>query len=118
MVVMLITKLAGCHVLPQGIFPSQGLNPRLLCCLLHWQVGSLPAEPLRKPYLYLDPLIVGEENVQTAGLCHRFLVLGVSGEAGGLAVPLLPSVADAAGRGILAVQGTLKSLLHSCLENA
>ena len=38
-------------------------------------------------------------HMQTAGLCHRFLVLGVSGEAGGLAVPLLPSVADAAGRG-------------------
>ena len=25
----------------QGIFPTQGLNPCLLC-LLHWQVGSLP----------------------------------------------------------------------------
>ena len=25
----------------QGIFPTQELNPRLLC-LLHWQVGSLP----------------------------------------------------------------------------
>ena len=28
----------GCHVLLQGIFPAQGLNPRLL----QWQVGSLP----------------------------------------------------------------------------
>ena len=27
-----------------GIFPTQGLNPCLLC-LLHWQVSSLPAEP-------------------------------------------------------------------------
>ena len=31
----------GCHVLLQGIFPTQGSNPRLLH-LLHWQVGSLP----------------------------------------------------------------------------
>ena len=31
----------GCHVLLQGIFPTQGWNPRLLH-LLHWQVGSLP----------------------------------------------------------------------------
>ena len=28
----------GCHLLLQGIFPSQGSNPRLL----HWQVDSLP----------------------------------------------------------------------------
>ena len=38
----------GCHVLYQGIFPTQGLNP-LLLCLLHWQVGSLPLAQLRKP---------------------------------------------------------------------
>ena len=31
----------GCHVLLQGIFPTQGSNPHLLH-LLHWQVGSLP----------------------------------------------------------------------------
>ena len=31
----------GCHVLLQGIFPTQGWNP----CLLHWQVGSLSTEP-------------------------------------------------------------------------
>ena len=29
----------GCHALLQGIFLTQGLNPRPLC-LLHWQVGS------------------------------------------------------------------------------
>ena len=33
------------YFLLQGIFPIQGSNPRLLC-LLHWQAGSLPAEPL------------------------------------------------------------------------
>ena len=32
---------AGCHVLPQGIFQTQGLNLSLLR-LLHWQAGSLP----------------------------------------------------------------------------
>ena len=31
----------GCHFLLQGIFPTQGLNPHLLC-LLHWQADSLP----------------------------------------------------------------------------
>jgi len=31
----------GCHFLLQGIFPTQGLNPHLMC-LLHWQVDSLP----------------------------------------------------------------------------
>ena len=28
----------GCHILLQGIFPTQGSNPRLQ----HWQVDSLP----------------------------------------------------------------------------
>ena len=31
----------GCHFLLQGIFPTQRLNPHLLC-LLHWQKDSLP----------------------------------------------------------------------------
>ena len=31
----------GCHFLLQGIFPTQGLNLRLLH-LLHWQANSLP----------------------------------------------------------------------------
>ena len=38
----------GCHALFQGIFQTQGLNPRLLC-FLHWQVGSLPLVPPGKP---------------------------------------------------------------------
>ena len=33
---------------PPGIFPTQGLNPYLLC-LLHWQVESLPQSHLRSP---------------------------------------------------------------------
>ena len=35
----------GCHALLQGIFPTQGSNPRLLC-LSPWQEGSLPLLPL------------------------------------------------------------------------
>ena len=35
----------GCHALFQGIFPTQGLNPRLLCL----QPGSLPLAPPGKP---------------------------------------------------------------------
>ena len=38
----------GCHDLLQGIFPTQGSNPRLLW-LLHWQEGSLPLVPSGKP---------------------------------------------------------------------
>ena len=38
----------GCHVLLQRIFPTQGLNPRLLH-LLHWQACSLPLAPPGKP---------------------------------------------------------------------
>ena len=38
----------GCHVLLQGTFPTQGLNPCFLC-LLRWQAGSLPLAPPGKP---------------------------------------------------------------------
>ena len=38
----------GCHFLLQGIFPTQGSDPQLLC-LLHWQEGSLPLAPPGKP---------------------------------------------------------------------
>ena len=34
--------------LHQGIFPTRGSNPHLLC-LLHWQVGSSPLAPPGKP---------------------------------------------------------------------
>ena len=38
----------GCHVLLQGISPTQRLNPSLLHPL-HWQAGSFPLSPLGKP---------------------------------------------------------------------
>ena len=34
----------GCHLLLQWIFPTEGLNPHVLC-LLHWQVDSFTTEP-------------------------------------------------------------------------
>ena len=38
----------GCHAFFQGIFLTQGSNPRLLR-LLHWQAGSLPLVSPGKP---------------------------------------------------------------------
>ena len=35
----------GCHLLLQGILPTQGLNPSLLPATLHWQVDSSPLDP-------------------------------------------------------------------------
>ena len=40
---------SGLPCLLQGLFPTQGLNPYLLC-LLHWQGGSLPLAPPGKPH--------------------------------------------------------------------
>ena len=39
----------GYHFLLEGIFPTQGSNPHLLC-LLHWQAGSLPLAQPGKSY--------------------------------------------------------------------
>ena len=39
----------GYHVVLQGVFLNQKLNPRLL----QWQVGSLPLEPPKKPNMYM-----------------------------------------------------------------
>ena len=39
----------GLPFLLQGIFPTQGLNPCVLC-FLHWQAGSLPLAPPGKPF--------------------------------------------------------------------
>ena len=43
----------GCHALLQGMLPSQGLNPQLLC-LLHWQGSALPLVPLGKLHCELE----------------------------------------------------------------
>ena len=43
----------GSHFLLQGIFPTQGEN-----LFLHWQAGSLPAEPLGGPLDSTEYIIV------------------------------------------------------------
>ena len=43
----------GCHFLLQGIFLSQGLNPRIL----HHRQDSIPSEPSEKPILWYCKLI-------------------------------------------------------------
>ena len=45
----------GCHFLLQGIFQTQGSNPRL-SCLLHGQKGSLPLAPPGKLTTQLQPV--------------------------------------------------------------
>ena len=48
-----------CHALLQGIFPTQGLNPHLLC-LLHWQVDSLPLSHLGSPLIHIYSWMFGD----------------------------------------------------------
>ena len=64
---------SGLPYLLQGIFPTQGLNPRLLC-LLHWQAGSLSLAPPGKPEVHdtqLNILSVSFAAVYPTG--HEFL---------------------------------------------
>ena len=42
----------GCHFLLKGTFPTQGLNPWLLC-LLHWQVDSLSLYHNEKSFFFI-----------------------------------------------------------------
>ena len=55
----------------RGIFPTQGLNPCLLC-LLHWQVGSLSLAPngksIRQPWssLIQETYVIFSEKYPTA----------------------------------------------------
>ena len=43
----------GCHFLLQGTVLTQGSN----LCFLHWQAGSFPSEPPKKPILYTLPCV-------------------------------------------------------------
>ena len=54
----------GCHVLLQGIFPTQGPNQHFLC-LLHWQVGSLLLAPPGKPIHVHSSNIHNSHEVKT-----------------------------------------------------
>ena len=51
----------GCHSLLEGIFLTQGSNPRL-SCLLHWQADSLPLSH-RERNLSLFPAMCPEGAV-------------------------------------------------------
>ena len=88
----------GCHSLLQGIFLTQGLNPRRFC-LLRGQAGSLPLAPLGKgpqvPYLgHLRMLFWGEIHrpLEPRGVCGPKTV---TGHAVGLGV--LPALASRLG---------------------
>ena len=52
----------SCHALLKGIFPTQGLNPCLLC-LLHWQVGSLPLAPPGKLDEWINNMIYSKDGI-------------------------------------------------------
>ena len=59
---------AGCHALLQGIFPTQGWNPNLLC-LFRWPRGSLPlAPPGKHIYIYNEKLKPNKQKT------HAFLL--------------------------------------------
>ena len=55
----------SCHILLQGIFPTQESNSPLLC-LLHWQAGSLPLAP---PGKTLKAHAVAAKSLQSVRLC-------------------------------------------------
>ena len=68
----------GCHALLQGIFPSQGSNPHLLC-LLHRQGGSGPLMPPGKPKLSSLACLI-PSNVISLGSELLFVVLQLKSE--------------------------------------
>ena len=67
----------GCHVLLQGIFLTQGSNPRLLR-LLHWQAGSFPLAPPGQSRRSLNILFWSESDANSSWVnslsCFSFLV--------------------------------------------
>ena len=60
----------GYHFLFQGIFPTQGSNPCLLC-LLHWQAGSLPLAPPGKPISWIADIILLVTSMK--GWCREII---------------------------------------------
>ena len=69
----------GCHVLLQGIFPTQGSN---LCLLrhLHWQVGSSPRVPPGKPQEPLEkPKSFGRSLSKLGGMSSQVAPIASSG---------------------------------------
>ena len=84
----------GCHLLLQGIFPTQGSNPHLLC-LLHWQVDCLPprhmgsrqggelvcAQSFSRVWLFVIPWTVAHQPPLSMGMFTTLLNLYVEAPA-------------------------------------
>ena len=58
--------IVSCHSFLQGIVPTQGSNPCLLC-LQHWQVDSLPLHNLESSYSLL--LLLLRSHFGSVRLC-------------------------------------------------
>ena len=65
----------------QGLFLTQGLNPCLLC-LLHWQAGSLPLVPHRKPSYTLCII----SSVQSLGHVRLFVTPWIAARQASLSI--------------------------------
>ena len=66
----------GCHFLLQGIFPTQGSNPCLLC-LLHWQADSSPLSHLGPSHNKLkkkNHMIISIDTKTFENIQHSFMI--------------------------------------------
>ena len=63
---------AGCHFFLQGIFPTQRLNPHLLC-LLHCQAGSLPTEQPSAVYKYINTWLTLKQRFEPPGYTYTWI---------------------------------------------
>ena len=59
----------GCHFLFQGLFPTQGLNLRLL----HWQADSIPLSPLGSPTVEPPVSFKAKNCLEKIGVERRVL---------------------------------------------
>ena len=79
----------GCHSLLQGIFPTQGSNPSLLC-LLHWQVGSLLLEPPGK-HIYVYTHTHTHTHTHIHNFIHHKIKTFIAEETEAQSISNLPS---------------------------
>ena len=88
----------GCHFLLQGIFPTQGLNPCLLC-LLHWQTDSLLLSHLGSPVDSFTkwPICTACKNVLMAIFLYAWLMWWLGQQWWLPSVDLLPADLQKAG---------------------
>ena len=67
----------GCQFLLQGIFPTQGSTPHLLC-LLHWQAGSLPlshlgSSPIQGRHILIPGICTLNKWLKWQILCYIYV---------------------------------------------